>query len=118
MIAIVDDDQAVRDAVSELLQVSHLDNEVFANAEAFLQGYMPGRYGCLITDLRMGRISGLSLLRRVKSRDPLLPVILLTAESAEAREQGLLEGAHAVLAKPVDGVDLVDHVLKAIGQDD
>lgn len=112
LIAVVDDDAAVRAAVSDLLEVSRLEPQAFPNAEAFIKAYAPGRYGCVITDVRMDEMSGLDLLSRLQELEPKLPVILLTAESLATPD-----GAYAVLSKPADAAELVRQVLAAVRHD-
>lgn len=115
MIAIVDDDAAVRDAVADLLEVLKLSAEPFASAEAFLARYTPGGFGCVVTDVRMGAISGLELMARLTEAEPALPVILLTAEPLRAADGQDTANAYAVLNKPVDAIVLASHVLRAMG---
>ena len=63
LIAIVDDDEAVREALSDLLQVEGLDARTFASARAFLTGTVAD-FDCVITDVRMPGMDGLELQRR------------------------------------------------------
>ena len=63
VIAVVDDDEAMHDALCGLLQMLSLSCRPFDRAEAFLAAYMPGEFDCLITDLRMPGGTGISLTR-------------------------------------------------------
>jgi two-component system, LuxR family, response regulator FixJ len=107
IIAVVDDDEALREALSDLLQVMGLPYRSFDRAEAFLAAYSPGIFGCVITDVRMPGISGLELLERLKAMDSAMPVIVVTSHTDPMiRSRALGGGAHAYLTKPV-----TDHAL-------
>tara|TARA_R110000824_G_scaffold204839_3_gene389588 strand:- start:30 stop:434 length:405 start_codon:yes stop_codon:yes gene_type:complete len=117
IIAIVDDDDAMREALSDLLQVLSLSCRTFASAEAFLGEYAPARFGCLITDLRMPGISGLELQRKLTAMGARLPVIVVTScTDSHARTHAMENGAFAFLIKPVRDQDLIRHVKAALGQ--
>lgn len=113
LIAIVDDDEAVRHALSELLEVIAMDCRTFENAEAFLAGYAPHVFDCLVTDLRMPGMGGLELLRELKARDSSLPIIVITSSvEADSRKRAVERGAFAYLIKPVSD-ELLIRYLKA-----
>jgi two-component system, LuxR family, response regulator FixJ len=111
VIAIVEDDEAVRQALSDLLQVLNLPHRAFDRAESFLAEYAPGLFDCLITDLRMPGIGGLELLRRLRAQGSSIPVIVVTSVTdSTARVQALAGGAQAFLAKPVSDEVLIAHL--------
>ena len=74
VIAVVDDEEAIRDALSDLLLVMGYTCHVFDRAETFLAADTPDRFDCLITDIRMPGISGLELLQRLKAQGSTMPV--------------------------------------------
>jgi two-component system, LuxR family, response regulator FixJ len=116
LVAIVDDDDDMRDALSDLLLVLGLSSRTFDRAEALLAEYQPGLFDCIITDLRMPGIGGLELLRRLKRS---VPVIVITSDtSPRTRSQALEDGAHAYLTKPVEDHVLLDHLRSALGLPD
>jgi two-component system response regulator FixJ len=118
MIAIVDDDEAMRDALSELLQVMGFATRSFDGAAAFLADCAPGRFDCLITDVRMPGIDGIELQRRLRAGGCSIPVLMVTAAPDPAAQRRALDGgASAYLAKPVDDGVLFDHLRVALGQD-
>ena len=84
VIAVVDDDAAMREALSELLQVFALPCRTFERAEAFLAAYAPEAFNCVITDIRMPGISGLELLQKLNSLGSTIPVIVVTITRTEA----------------------------------
>jgi two-component system, LuxR family, response regulator FixJ len=101
-IAIVDDDEEVRDALSELLEVSGFDCCTFESAAAFLECYKVDRFGCLITDIKMPGMDGLELLDRLNALGSTTPVLIVTSVVDDhVRDRALKAGAHAFLQKPV-----------------
>lgn len=114
LIAVVDDDAAVREALSDLLQALGLECRSFHQAEAFLDAYLPGLFHGLVTDIRMPGMGGLELLRRIKALEPLMPVIVITSFTDEAIHRAALDhGARASLTKPILGEDLLRHLGQA-----
>jgi len=117
LVAIVDDDEGMRDALSDLLLVVDLACRTFDRAEALLAEYEPGRFDCIITDVRMPGISGLDLLRRLRSFDAPTPVIVITSDTnPQACSQALEEGAHAFLTKPIEDHVLLGHLNSALAR--
>ncbi len=114
-IAIVDDNEAVRSALADLIEVLDMNCETFDGAESFLQAHRVGRFGCLISDVKMAGASGLDLQARLQVIDPALPVIIVTSYGdLRTRALAMAQGAAAFLTKPVNGVVLVDQLEKAI----
>ena len=119
VIAIVDDDEAMRDALSELLEVMGFSCSAFDSAVAFLADHAPGRFDCLITDVRMPGMDGIDLQHRLRALGSTLPVIIITsAPDPATRARALGGGAFAYLAKPVDDGTLLDHLRSVLGHDD
>lgn len=111
VIAVVDDDEAMRDALSELLQVLSMECRTFERAEAFLATCSLDSFDCLITDLRMPGMSGMELIRELKVRGSRLPVIVITSSMEVAsRSEAIAGGAFAYLTKPV-GEELLTRTL-------
>ena len=111
VIAVVDDDAAMREALFELFQVLDLPCRTFDGADAFLAAYAPGSFDCLITDIRMPGMSGLELQQTLKARGYKVPIIFITAYgNAEIRLEAMGEGAIAFLTKPFDDEALLDSV--------
>jgi FixJ family two-component response regulator len=102
VIAIVDDDEAVRDALLDLLLVEGMAGQTFASATALLDAYQPGRFGGIITDVRMAGIDGLEMQRRLRALGSDVPVIVLTSSTdEETRERAVRDGAFGYVTKPV-----------------
>jgi FixJ family two-component response regulator len=104
---VVDDDPAARRAIAWMLESVGRRVETFDCGEAFLQTHRPDRSGCLILDLRMPGMSGLTMLEELTRRGIGLPVIILTGygEVAVAVE-ALQRGAVDFIEKPVDDARL------------
>lgn len=119
VVAVVDDDEAVREALSDLLLVLELACQTFDRAETFMAEYKPDRFDCLITDVSMPGRSGLELQERLRELGSSMPVIIVTADTSPAtRARALSGGALACLTKPVDDDALFHHLQSALNHAD
>lgn len=101
-IAIVDDDDAVREALFDLLQVEGFPARTFRDGAELLADPAADDFACVITDVRMGEIDGLELQRRLRARGCPVPVIFITSSVEDAtRMQAMRGGAVAWFTKPV-----------------
>lgn len=115
MIAIVDDDEAIRDALSDLLLVEGFACQAFDGASTFLADGGSQDFDCLVTDMRMPGMNGLELLEHLHARGATLPIIVLTSVIDEqSRRQALTLGARAWLTKPVADNVLLDALKDAL----
>ena len=115
---VVDDDAAVRDALSLLISLKGLRVSTFSCAEDFLAIYEPRWRGCLLADLQMPGMSGLELQHQLTERGLTLPVVMLTAHGDVATARAALKnGAVDFLEKPVDDDVLIDVLQNAIRVD-
>ena len=118
MVFIVDDDEDVREALSELVESVSLKAQVFASAQAFLDSYDPDRPGCLVLDIRMPGMSGLALQRELKQRGPSLPILMITAfGDVPTAVQAMKDGALEFLQKPFQDQEFLDRVRGALERD-
>jgi two-component system, LuxR family, response regulator FixJ len=118
VIAVVDDDEAMRDALCGFLQVLSLSCRPFDRAEAFLAAYVPGEFDCLVTDLRMPGMGGLQLQQKLRALGSSMPVIVVTsAMDAPSRSRAMEGGAFAYLTKPVSQDALLHHLAAALAGD-
>ncbi|MDX3884904.1 MAG: response regulator [Sphingomonas sp.] len=102
IVAIVDDDEAIRDALSDLLMLEGFACHPFERASTFLAEVGRAPFDCLITDMRMPGMSGLELLEHLRDLGSDLPAIVLTSVVDErTRARSLALGARAWLGKPV-----------------
>lgn len=111
---IVDDDEAVRDSIRLLLESSGFAARDFASAELFLRSNI-AEMGCLLLDLHMPGISGLELLRQLRSRGIRRPVIVVSGRRDPVQDAEVwAAGASALLSKPFDDQQLLDLVAEAL----
>lgn len=112
MIAIVDDDTTVREALESLVGSLGHATTTFASAEDYLRSSRVGETDCLILDVQMPGMSGLDLQRQLAKEGHQFPIIFVSAfAEAQARERALNDGALAFLAKPING----DNLLACLG---
>jgi FixJ family two-component response regulator len=110
---LVDDDAAVRSALSLLLSTVGIDVTAFAGPEEFLQALPTLSPGCLILDIRMPAISGLKLQERLTERDVTWPTVVISGHGdIEACRKAFRNGAIDYLSKPIDEQDLIDAIQK------
>ena len=111
---IVDDDEAVRDSMSMLLETSDLPHQCFSSASEFFDFYDGSQTGCLILDIRMPGMSGLELQEKLKESQSLLPIIFITGHgdipmAVEAMRRGALD----FMRKPFQEEDLINRIQQA-----
>jgi RNA polymerase sigma factor (sigma-70 family) len=100
---IVDDDDAVRDAIGLLLGLRGYATRTFASGTDFLAAIDPEARGCVLLDLRMPDVDGLQVQAELRARGIDLPVVILTAHGDVASARAALKaGAFDFLEKPVD----------------
>lgn len=109
VIAIVDDDQSVRESLARLVRSVGCSVMVFGSAEAFLSADEGRSADCLILDIRMPGMSGLELQRELSTTDRRLPVVFITAHGSdpEVRARAMGAGALAYLLKPLNEEDVL-----------
>jgi FixJ family two-component response regulator len=118
LIAIVDDEEAICDALTSLLRSVGWRAEGFTSAEAFLQSGQVHTTACLLLDVRLPGSSGLELQQQLRSSQARIPIIFITAHGNEAmRAQALQAGAVAFLAKPFNDTALLEAIHTALAPD-
>jgi FixJ family two-component response regulator len=114
VVATVDDDRRVLQSVQSVLESAGYEALTFDSAEAFLMSGALANVICVIADVRLPGMKGTELQRRIRRARGQLPVILITAhDDDDVRQQALRDGAVAFLAKPFDGGELLEHVLRS-----
>ena len=115
LIAIVDDDDSVRESVKSLVRSVGYDAAVFATAQAFLSSARRAHTDCLILDVHMPGMSGLELQRLLAAAKSRIPIIFITAYGADqGRMQALRDGAVDFLFKPFGEEVLLKAVAAAL----
>ncbi|MBN9541369.1 MAG: response regulator transcription factor [Reyranella sp.] len=118
LVIIVDDDEAVRLALVELMESVELDAVSFGSTRKLLEADLPDRPGCLILDVRMPGLSGLDLQSQLASSGDAKPVIFVSGHGdIPMTVQAMKAGAIDFLTKPVRGQAVLDAVKLGIERD-
>lgn len=114
---VVDDDEAVRDSLTMLLEASGHVVQAFPDAKSFLDYCSSSTLGCIILDVDMPDMDGPTLQEELIGRDLRLPIIFLSGKaSIPVTVRTIKAGAMDFLTKPVDGLVLLEHIHKALKQ--
>jgi len=118
LVYLVDDDEAVRDALGMLFKSIGLKCEAFASALDFLQRYDAARHSCLVADVRMPGLSGLELQQRLNDQRAETPIIFITGHGdVPMAVTAMKSGASDFIQKPFRDQDLIDRINRALGRD-
>src|SRR6056297_965616 len=115
---IVDDDDAVRDALGMLVRSIKLKAREFASAEEFLDAYDPDQPGCLITDVCLPGTDGLGLQQILKERNISIPIIVISGHGDIPMSVHMVrEGALDFLEKPFKNHHVLQRIREALHHD-
>lgn len=115
---VVDDDLAVREALSSLIRSVALNVETFGSARDFLKHPRPAGPTCLILDVRMPGLGGLDLQHELAKTGNQIPIIFLTGHGdIPMAVRAMKAGAVEFLSKPVRDEDLLDAIRLALARD-
>jgi FixJ family two-component response regulator len=115
IVAIVDDDEAVGNAIEVLMRSIGLVARAFSSGEEFLRSPELSRTGCLVVDFDMPRMSGLDLHNNLSRSGNEIPTVLITAyPSDDVRARALRAGIICYLPKPFDENDLLNCIRTAL----
>jgi FixJ family two-component response regulator len=118
-VAIVDDDESVRDTMKDLLDSIGLSTAAFDSAESFLQSKGKCAVQCLVADMRMPGMTGLELHGHLAAAGTPIPTVLVTAYPDErVRSRALEMGVICFLAKPFSAEDLLACIETALRERD
>ena len=113
-IAIVDDEKDMRQSISQWLALSGFDTETFASAEDALKGLTSDYPGIVVSDIKMPGMDGMQLLKRLKSVDSTLPVIMITGHGdVPMAVEAMRIGAFDFLEKPFNPDRMTELAKKA-----
>lgn len=117
-IFIVDDDPAVRDSLSQIVRAVGFEVRLFESAEQFLREFRPGHAGCLVLDVRMSGMDGITLYEKLVAHEINIPTIVITGHgdvsmSVRAMKSGVVD----FLEKPCQPEKLIDSIRVAISLD-
>jgi FixJ family two-component response regulator len=115
LVAVVDDDESVRESLPDLLRECGFAVRAFSSAEAFLESDTLDHTQCLILDVAMPGLSGPDLQRELQRRKQRTPIIFITAQADETLRQRLIErGAVDCLFKPFNETALLGAIHAAL----
>lgn len=114
LVLVVEDDQAMREALVRVLGAAGLDVLSFPSAEALLDKGIAAGAACLVLDIRLPGISGFELRRRLIQSHVSIPVVFITALDNEGNREQARRLGDAFLAKPFLGRELIEAVTQAI----
>lgn len=118
IVFVVDDDEDVRDSLQWLLESVNLNVQPYASALDFLEAYPQGQSGCVLMDVRMPGLSGLSAQKKLPDYEIDIPLIMISAHgNVDMAVTAMTQGASTFIEKPFNDQTLLDHVQKALAQD-
>jgi len=118
MIAVVDDDESIREAVTSLLKSLGYAALAFERAEEFLNSEHRRAVACLVADVQMPGMTGPELYARLAAADEPIPTILITAyPDVVVRARALQNGVKGYLTKPFRDEDLLASIRSALDSD-
>jgi RNA polymerase sigma factor (sigma-70 family) len=118
MVYVVDDDQAVRVALTDLLESVGLNVETFPSGQDFLKAQRADIPSCLILDVRLPGVSGLDFQRELTAANIEIPIIFITGHGdIPMTVQAMKAGAVDFLTKPFRDQELLDAIHKAVDRD-
>jgi FixJ family two-component response regulator len=114
VVAIIDDDPGMREALESMLCTFGYRTELYASAEEFLRAAITTEAACLVVDIQLGDISGIELGRQLSATGFEFPIIFMTGSVEEMhRRQATDYGCAAYLQKPFPAKQLVEALSKA-----
>lgn len=115
LVAVVDDDESVRESLPDLLRALGFSAQAFSSAEEFLASDFVSRTDCLVLDVAMPGMSGPALQRELTLRHQEIPIVFITAHGNESIRSRLLDqGAVECLFKPFSEAALLGAVQAAL----
>jgi len=115
LIAVVDDDESLRDALDGLLRATGYRARTFASGSDFLASDGPGQARCLISDIQMPGMCGVELLTQLHARGIDIPVIFISAHPGQrSRITPDMAGVVTCLPKPFEAQHLLDCIASAL----
>jgi two-component system, LuxR family, response regulator DctR len=116
---LVDDDEAIRDALVWLLRSRGVEAIAWPSAESFLADYREDMRGCLVLDVRMHAMSGPELFERLKAQGCRMPTIFLTGHGdVPLAVRSIKNGAYDFMEKPFNDNELANRVIAALHIDE
>ncbi|MGV3635075.1 MAG: response regulator transcription factor [Pseudorhodoplanes sp.] len=116
-IFVIDDQPSVREAIGEMLSVFGFAVELFESAASFLDKVKATRPGCVVADVRMPGMDGITLVGEMARRDIAIPIILISGHAdVPMAVAGIKAGADDFIEKPIDDAKLVAAINRAMAR--
>ena len=117
VVAVIDDEDTVREAIAALVASKGYRTEVYASAEEFITHVARSEAACLVVDVHLGDLTGIELGRHLDSLGYTFPMIFVTgADDHSLQKQAMVLGCIAYLRKPVASDQLLGAIAEAVGQ--
>jgi two-component system, LuxR family, response regulator FixJ len=117
VVHVIDDDEAMRESLSFLLETAHFEVRIYDSALRFLEALGQAEPGCIITDVRMPGMSGLDLLGQLANLGATFAVIVITGHGdIPLAVEAMKLGAVDFLEKPFDDNALIAAVQSALSR--
>ncbi len=119
LVHVVDDDQEMRQSLHMLLRSVAIDGKTYASADEFLARYqdLPERPSVLLLDVRMPGMSGMTLLKQLRSARASLPIIMITGHGdIDMAVRAMKLGARDFITKPFSAQSLLDRIHEVLSQ--
>jgi FixJ family two-component response regulator len=117
-IFVVDDDEAVRRALTTAIALLGHPILVFASAQEFLAAYQPTQRGCLVLDIKMPGMNGLELQRKLADAGETIPIVMISGHAdVRMAVEAMTLGAVTLLEKPFRLDELLEHIRQALKKD-
>jgi FixJ family two-component response regulator len=118
IVYVIDDDEALRDALSSLFRSVGLHVELFGSASELLQRKLPETPSCLVLDIRLPGVSGLDFQGQLAKSGVLMPIVFMTGHGdIPMSVRAMKAGAIDFLTKPFRDQDMLDAVFAALDSD-
>jgi len=113
-ILVVEDDEGIQELLVETLPRLGYEPVIADNGKMGLETFQSQNFAIIITDVRMPKMDGLTMLKEIRKQDPKIPIIVITGyPSVDTAVESLVEGADYYLVKPINMVDLEAKIKKS-----
>ena len=117
LVAIVDDDESIRNATRDLLRAAGFSTATFEDAESFLASASRASAACVVADIRMPGMTGLELYQALVASGDGIPTVIITAHPEEVTQSRAREaGITCYLSKPFAPDELLECVREALAK--
>lgn len=114
LVAVIDDDESVREALPDLLKEFGYRADVYQSAQQFLAADRLGSYACLVLDISMPGMSGIELQQEIERRNRQIPIVFITAHGDEDVRWRLRGDKVECLLKPFTDTQLLEAIQKVL----